>query len=130
LRNTDLAREESAFLTEGGARQTRYLARQHLRIGAEIDALGLPDGSVLTDSAYSYAVILASRRPKQFVITSDRDFPAILADPKGHEVRYYLVSAVGAADAVRAAYPTVDEASSAKVWLDDRGRTLFTLVPV
>ncbi|WP_432824894.1 hypothetical protein [Dactylosporangium sp. CA-092794] len=130
LRNPDLAREESAFLTTGGAAQTRFLARQHLRIGADIDALGLPDGSVLTDAAYSYAIILASRHPRQFVITSDRDFATILADPKGHNVHYYLVSAKGASDAVRAAYPTLDATLTAKVWPDDQGRTLFTLIPV
>ncbi|GAA4245045.1 hypothetical protein [Dactylosporangium darangshiense] len=130
LRNPDLAREESAFLTAGGAEQTRFLARQNLRIGAEIDGLGLPDGAVLTDSAYSYAVILASRHPKQFVISSDRDFAAILADPKGHGVRYYLVSAGGAADAVRAAYPALEQAPASRTWPDFQGRALFTLVPV
>jgi hypothetical protein len=129
LGNPDLAREESAFLTAGGAAQTRFLARQHLRIGAEIDALGLPDGSVLTDSAYSYAIILASRRPRQFVISSDRDFAAVLADPRGHGVRYYLVSAKGAADAVRAAHPELAGAPATRTWPDDQGRPLFTLVP-
>ncbi|WP_433604047.1 glycosyltransferase family 39 protein [Dactylosporangium sp. CA-139114] len=131
LTDPRLAREESAFLNADGARRTRYLAGLNLHIGAAIDALDLPDGAVLTDSAYSYAIILASRKPRQFVINSDRDFAEILADPKRHHVRYLLVSGNGPADAVRAAYPRLDAtADGTQSWPDDQGRTLFTLIPV
>jgi hypothetical protein len=84
---------------------------------------------VVTDSAYAFAIILASRHPRQFVITPDRDFPAILADPRGHQVRFLLVSANGAADAVRAAYPHTGTAGT-RSWTDRAGVVLWTLVPV
>jgi hypothetical protein len=123
-----LAREESEWFTADGARRTAGLARLNARVAADLDALGLPDGAVLTDSAYAFAIILASRHPRQFVITPDRDFPAVLADPRGHHVRFLLVSANGAADAVRAAYPGTSP--DARSWADDAGVVLWSLVPV
>lgn len=131
LATPDLGREESAYLTASGAARSAYLGQLNLRIGQEIDALGLSPGSILTDSAYSYGVVLASRNPRQFVITSDRDFATILADPKGNRVRYFLVSVKGAADAVRVAYPNLDTTvPGSRVWSDDQGRALFVLAPV
>lgn len=131
LHTPRLAREESEWLTEAGARRTVGLARLNTQIARDLDRMSLPEGAVVTDSAYAFAIILASRKPKQFVITSDRDFRRVLADPVGHRARYLLLSANGAADAVRAAHPWSGAGSPpARVWADEWGAVLWTLVPV
>jgi hypothetical protein len=58
-----------------------------------LDARHLPDGSVLVDSFSGYPIILASSRPRQFVITNDRDFQQALTDPAGSGIEYLLVPA-------------------------------------
>ncbi|HEX5594512.1 MAG TPA: hypothetical protein VFX61_00590 [Micromonosporaceae bacterium] len=134
LNTPGLAREESEWFTAAGARRTAGLARLHARIARELDDMSLPAGAVITDSAYAFAIVLASRRPEQFVITSDRDFQQVLADPSGHRVRYLLLSTNGAADAVRAAYPQSDVSAavspSVRAWADEWGVVLWMLVPV
>ncbi|MET7401085.1 hypothetical protein ABZS66_47155 [Dactylosporangium sp. NPDC005572] len=130
LRAPRLAREESEWLTEAGATRTAGLARLNARVAHDLDAMGLPDGAVITDSAYAFAVIMASRNPRQFVITSDRDFAPKLADPRGSQVRYLLISANGAADAVRTAHVADGGTQSTRAWADQWGVVLWTLVPV
>jgi hypothetical protein len=129
-----LAREESEWFTADGARRTAGLARVNARVARDLDAMALPEGSVLTDAAYAFSVILASGKPTQFVISSDRDFVAALADPAGHRVRYVLVSATGAADAVRRAHPQVASLdaghSGVRTWADGAGTVQWMLVPV
>ncbi|WP_232547314.1 glycosyltransferase family 39 protein [Propioniciclava soli] len=101
--NARIAREE-VYLAEQARLGVHRTERQ---VADTIDALGLPDGSVATDVAYSYGIVLASRHPRSFVITPDRDFEAAIADPTGHGVRYVLLTSpeVGAADAIAALYP-------------------------
>ena len=112
-----LAREETqAMLAAFSPARATAEDRRHLlilqtekQVADDLDAMHLGPGHVLTDSAYSFAVILASSRPKQFVITSDRDFRQAVADPKGHQVRYLLVPepAFARADAVLRSRPTL-----------------------
>lgn len=131
-----LGREESQWLTRDGRAGTSELTVLQAQIGADLDAMELPDGSVITDSAYAFPIILASRRPRQFVITSDRDFKAGLQDLSGHRVRYLLVSSPssGPADAVRLAYPNAfgptPDNKGVRTWADKEGKTLWTLTPV
>ncbi|GLY07392.1 MULTISPECIES: hypothetical protein [Actinoplanes] len=129
-----LAREESEWLTAGGAARTSGLAHVNRRVAADLDALGLPEGAVLTDAAYAFGVVLASDNPKQFVITPDRDFPAVLADPAAHGVRYLLLSAQGAADAVRTRHfgpgSGVTLTGAVRTWSDPSGGTQWTLTRV
>ena len=47
---------------------------------------------ILTDSYSAYSVLLNSQYPRQWVITNDRDFMEILADPYAYGVDYVLVS--------------------------------------
>jgi hypothetical protein len=133
LGNPALAREESNWVTESGRTKAAELVALNRTIAADIDAMGLPEGSVITDSANAYGILLATDRPKQYVISSDRDFAAILADLPSSDVRYLLVSTEGSADAVRTAYPQVAEGDSpppgSRVWRDSSGRRLFMLVP-
>jgi hypothetical protein len=75
-----------------------------------LDGRHLQDGSVLVDSFTGFPVILASRAPRQFIITSDRDFALAVANPAAFGVRYLLVPApadgnsLGSLDALNRAY--------------------------
>jgi hypothetical protein len=96
----------------GDARVDMPLERRHLDAADEVarylDALRLPDGSVLVDVFEGYAIVLRSERPKQFVITPDRDFAAALADPSIFGVRYILAPypiGYGLLSSVTRAYP-------------------------
>lgn len=81
-------------------------------IAEYLDSLNLPEGSVLCDTVYGFAVIAQSARPKQFVIPSDQDFTEILNDPAAHGVQYMLAvprSGRGESDALNIRFPTLYE---------------------
>ena len=65
-----------------------------------LDGLSHPDGSVLVDVATGFPIVLQSERPRQFVITPDRDFPASLSDPRVFGIRYLVVRVDSQLDAV------------------------------
>jgi hypothetical protein len=126
-----LAREESEWLTTDGAARTADLTRLNHEVAADLDAMDLPDGAVVTDSAYAFAIILASDNPRQFVINSDRDFRAVLDDPAGHGALYLLVSTAGGADAVRLRHDALfGQAQPVREWVDRVGNVQWTLVSV
>jgi hypothetical protein len=80
------------------------------QIAAYLDGRHLQRGSVLVDEFLGYAIVLASAYPDQFVITSDRDFRNVVADPAGTGVKYILVPAttnLGRLDALNTAYPHI-----------------------
>jgi 4-amino-4-deoxy-L-arabinose transferase-like glycosyltransferase len=75
-----------------------------------LDDLGLPDGSILGDTVYGFAVVAASRRPKMFVLPSDPDFVRILNDPAGFGAEYLLAvppTGRGKSDILNKRYPTL-----------------------
>ena len=77
-----------------------------------LDSLALPDGAVLCDTVYGFAVVAQSERPRQFVIPSDRDFAQLLNDPVGGGVQYFLTVPAegrGSSDAINQRYPTMYE---------------------
>jgi hypothetical protein len=77
-----------------------------------LDGLDLPDGSVITDTVYGFAVVAASERPKTFVVPSDPDFVGLLNDPVAGGIRYLLAvpnTGRGVSDAVNERYPTLYE---------------------
>ncbi|AFR47530.1 MULTISPECIES: glycosyltransferase family 39 protein [unclassified Gordonia (in: high G+C Gram-positive bacteria)] len=77
-----------------------------------LDDLRLPDGSVLCDTVYGFAVVAQSTRPRQFVIPSDRDFTELLNDPRNGGVQYFLTvpsAGRGLSDAINQRYPTMYE---------------------
>lgn len=77
-------------------------------IASDLDAMELPPGTVLVDDFLGFAVPLNSQNPRQFAMTSDRDFQAVLADPQAAGVRYVLVpepANLGLLDAVNRQYP-------------------------
>ncbi len=67
---------------------------------------GVVAGAVLTDTSSTSAVVVAAPRPEVYVIPSDRDFEAVVADPAAFGVRYLLLRAPATpGDAVVAAHP-------------------------
>jgi hypothetical protein len=87
----------------------QYLAGEE--VAAYLDALPdteVPPGSVLVDTFIGFPIVLQSRKPARFVITSDRDFRMHLADPATTEVRYVLVppiAGLAGLDAVNRQWP-------------------------
>ena len=119
-----LAREEQQVVEV--ARSGQHATQ--VQAAAYLDSLDLPEGSVITDTTYSFPIVLASRRPRQFVITPDRDFREKLDDPVAGRVRYALVTDPqrSPADAVAARFPGIHEngagvASLERQWIDGRG---------
>lgn len=120
MRHPLLAREESDQLRPilsslGDAPAGSFVVIQHERtreIARDLDRLDLPPGSVLVDVALANSIVLQSRRPTQFVITTDRDFDVAVADPPGFGLQYMLVSStegLGAVDALGRAHPGLYE---------------------
>jgi hypothetical protein len=93
-------------------------------IARYLDGRHLGDGSVLVDSFTGFPVILASRAPRQFIITSDRDFALAVANPSAFGVRYLLVPApadgnsLGSLDALNRAFPGLWPSASASGGLE------------
>jgi hypothetical protein len=86
-------------------------------IAAFLDAKRLPPGSVVIDSGSGFAVIAASANPRQFVITSDRDFHGAVTDPVGHNVRYLLLNAGPSQfDEVAATWPDLAAGTPKAFW--------------
>ena len=91
------------------------------RLASYLDGKDLPDGSILVDTVYGFAIVAASEHPKQFVVPSDLDFTKILNDPASAGVQYLLTvpnEGRGVSDAVNRRYPTVY----------DNGADLYPLV--
>jgi hypothetical protein len=116
VRASDLAREEAPALKGIGATlpadmpPERHQYRVARDVAGYLDALELPDGTVVIDVALGFWVVLQSDRPRQFVITPDRDFEAVVADPATFGARYLLVSpasGVGSLSAISRAYPGI-----------------------
>jgi hypothetical protein len=80
------------------------------QIARYLDDLNLPEGAVITDTVYGFAIIAASRHPKTFVIPSDPDFVRLLNDPSAAGIEYLLVvppTGRGVSDAINRRYPTL-----------------------
>ena len=75
-----------------------------------IDAMGLPKGSVLVDTWLGWPIVISSKSPTTFVITSDFDFTRDLNAPTEFGVRYFLLPPPkdqGILDAVNRRYHTL-----------------------
>jgi hypothetical protein len=84
-------------------------------IAKYLDGLDLPDSSVITDTVYGFAVVVASENPRIFVVPSDPDFVELLNDPSAHGIKYLLSvppSGRGASDALNQRYPTLYDTGS------------------
>ena len=98
-------------------RNTKAVVTSSASIAHQIDAMRLAPGSIVTDTFTPCisSMLMNSAHPHQFVITSDRDFQQVLADPATFEAHYLLLpppDGYGALDAVTRAYPTLYNAGA------------------
>jgi len=81
-------------------------------VAHDLDSLHLTSGTVLVDDFLGFPIVVSSSNPRQFVITSDRDFQSVVADPRGAGIEYILVPesvGMGTLDAVNRQYPDLFE---------------------
>jgi hypothetical protein len=110
--NVGYAAELQALVQRGPLTQTERLATLRFvtdhHVSQYIDSLHLGRGTVLVDDFLGFDIVMSSSNTQQYVITSDRDFQQVLADPADNGVRYFLVpseQALGKLDAINRAYP-------------------------
>ncbi|RLP07033.1 glycosyltransferase family 39 protein [Propionibacterium australiense] len=120
------AREEALAVEVAEAGQ--YPMEQ--QVAEDIAAMGLPEGAVITDVAYSFPIVLAAQEPRVYAITTDQDFKQLLAEPRGNGVGYALLTSpdTAPADAIEEQYPGMWEngagaATMVRQWRDGRGLT-------
>lgn len=113
-RSLNLAREEapalSAVFHPGQSRSDDDLLtvfRNEKQVAADLGAMHLPVGAVLTDSAFAFPIIINISDPRVFVINSDLDFADALKDPRGHHIRYLLVRTGAPSDELLKRWPTL-----------------------
>lgn len=89
----DIAPDENTFLTLRSGGGKAFFDRQQTdrAVAAWIDANTTDKDTILTDSASAYAVLVNSKHPKRFLITSDLAFKKALKDPVAGGVDYVLV---------------------------------------
>lgn len=100
--------------SQRGADQRRVAATfsTERKLATQLDAMNLPEHSVIVDTLYGFAVVAASSKPRTFVVPSDTDFVKMLNDPAGNGIRYLLSvprDGRGIADALNERYPTLYE---------------------
>jgi hypothetical protein len=110
--NVGYAAELQALVQRGPLDQAERLASLRFvtdhQVSQYVDSLHLGRGTVLVDDFLGFDIVMSSSNTQQYVITSDRDFQQVLADPSGNGVRYFLVpseQALGKLDAINRAYP-------------------------
>jgi hypothetical protein len=111
---TEEAKDFGPLLQDGAAadrpgQQLRTYVGEQV-IAQYVDSMALPRGSVLLDVFLGFPIILKTQHPDTFVITPDRDFQRILADPAIFGVQYLLVppnDGLGLLDAINIQYPSL-----------------------
>lgn len=96
-------------------KKTRYRFVTEREIARYLDDMRLDRGSVIVDVAFAHAIVMGSRRPDQFVITTDSDFQQRLRAPGQFGVEYAIVQpgdGLGSLDAVNREYPTINAENS------------------
>jgi hypothetical protein len=109
------------FLFDRNPSEGEYTSRNRYGAGRAVsgylDAMRLPRGSVLMDTFTPCVpmIVLTSKHPKQFVITNDRDFRPVLADPLTFDASYILVPPrrdLGVLDEINRTYPALYESGA------------------
>ena len=106
-----LAPDENSFVqnTFGSHNQTYYDEKECTEIAHYLDTY-YPDSTILTDSFSAYLIILESRFPKRFFISSDFYFNDAISNPESYDVGYILIPKPGSASVISAinnAYPNL-----------------------
>ncbi len=116
MANVHLAPEEVAAYawlfhkpTSPSEQQGATLLSSAHSIARELDALNLGNSAVAVDTFDCGSfIVLASQHPHAFVITSDRDFERITADPVAFHVPYVLVpNGENGIEAISLAHPGI-----------------------
>lgn len=104
-----IAPDENKFLQNSfGQHNEAYYDWKNFTAIAEYLDEYYPTSTILTDSFSAYFVILQSKYPKRFYITSDKDFKKAVTDPKEYGVDYLLIPKPGSSSVISAinnAYP-------------------------
>lgn len=93
-----------------GMDEAFYRYKSSHTIAVALDHLHGANGSIIVDTFTPCVptLVLASRHPQEFVITNDRDFRPVLADPVAYRAGYFLVpdpTGTGALDEINRTYP-------------------------
>jgi len=86
------------------------------QIAPRVEALDTDHGLIACDSTTCFPIILNAKNPHMWVVTSDRDFQAVVAQPRAYHVEYFLVQNSGR-DALNITYPGL--------WEDGAGFATF-----
>jgi hypothetical protein len=119
----ELGREESYQLSQvvpdlpyaEEFKKIRWRFETEREIARYLDDMELDNGSVVVDVAFAHAIVMGSRRPDQFVITTDSDFQQRLRAPSQFGVEYAIVqpgTGLGSLDAVNREFPTINDENS------------------
>lgn len=110
LTNPLIAPDENTFLT---FKQGRHIKSIELdRSVAKWLDDHLPTEDILTDSAASFMIIVNSKYPKRFMITSDYDFRDAVKDPPSSDIDYILVPRLPVYSTINKSYPDLFERGS------------------
>ncbi|MDQ7095548.1 glycosyltransferase family 39 protein [Desulfosporosinus sp. PR] len=106
-----IAPDENTFLQNsfGQHNQTYYDQKQDIEIAEYLDQ-NYPSSNILVDSFSAYLIILESKFPKRFYITSDYFFKNAVSHPQEYNINYLLVPKPGSASvlsAINDAYPNL-----------------------
>lgn len=108
-----IAPDENTFLQNsfGKRNQTYYDQRQWADIAEYLDKNYFED-NILVDSFSAYFIILQSKYPGRFYISSDYDFHFAISNPQKYDIDYMLIPKPGSASVISAinnAYPNLFE---------------------
>ncbi|SPF50361.1 conserved membrane hypothetical protein [Candidatus Desulfosporosinus infrequens] len=87
-----IAPEENTYLQDliGNYNERYYDWKQQNEIASYLDE-NYSYSTILVDSSSAFFVILQSKFPKRFYISSDKDFNKAVSDPKEYKVNYILI---------------------------------------
>ena len=118
LGNPLVSQEEAPLITAIASGQTmEQLGRTNsidfgMQVAPLVEALDTDHGLIACDSTTCFPVILNVKHPDRFVVTSDRDFQAVIAQPQVYHVEYFLVldpAQGGSRDELNIIYPGLYE---------------------
>jgi hypothetical protein len=124
ISNPDLSMDEApgmaALMAGKAVEQINGGGQNAIALGAQLAprvmALDKDKGLIACDSTTCFPIVLNFPDPKLLVVTSDRDFQAVLAQPKVYHVEYFLVQNSGR-DQLNITYPGL--------WEDGAGFSSF-----
>ncbi len=87
ISDPEIAPDEHTTLTLGLYYETQ---KQEKQIAKDLDK-HYPDKTIMMDSASAYTIIVNTKYPKRFLITSDRTFRKSMSEPWRHGVDYILL---------------------------------------